>query len=570
MNGAPIAKWSACLGTWALCLGSVAMSGSLRAQTDGAPQCSSCHDQEQKLKKSAHAALSCETCHENHDKYPHPTVAGKPAPKPECAACHDAEGQDYARSVHGLAAKRGDAAPDCELCHGSAHELARPRSSEFRAAIPDTCGACHSEVVEQYKASVHGQAVARGVAQAPLCTDCHGEHSIQKHTSAASPVSTGRVTATCGSCHGNVRLSRQFGMPADRLVSFEESYHGLAAKAGGQTVANCASCHGVHNILASSDPKSTVNPKNLAKTCGQCHVGAGKRFAISSVHIGANGKEPKGVRWVRLFYWSLIPGVIGLMLAHNAGDWMRKVARVRFGAAAKSESKATAEAPELRMLGFERVQHAVLVISFLVLAWSGFALKYPDHWWARPPLLWENRWPMRSWIHRTAAIAFIAVSVAHLISLSVNGKLRGHWKELWPRRQDLSQAFQGMAYNLGLRKTRPERASHSYIEKAEYWAVAWGAIVMALSGLMLWATDFMLSMLPKEWLDLATAIHFYEAVLATLAIVVWHFYSVIFDPDVYPMDTAWFNGFSVRKRPAAETPEPVETGPNDPGKTTVG
>ena len=57
----------------------------------------------------------------------------------------------------------------------------------------------------------------------------------------------------------------------------------------------------------------------------------------------------------------------------------------------------------------------------------------------------------------------------------------------------------------------------------------------------------MLSLLPKVWLDVATTVHFYEALLATLAIVVWHFYSAIFDPDVYPMDTAWFSGVTVRK-----------------------
>ena len=74
-----------------------------------------------------------------------------------------------------------------------------------------------------------------------------------------------------------------------------------------------------------------------------------------------------------------------------------------------------------------------------------------------------------------------------------------------------------------------------------------GAVVMAASGIMLWANTLMLKLLPKSWLDVATAVHFYEAVLATLAIVVWHFYSVIFDPDVYPMETAWFNGVSVKK-----------------------
>ena len=90
------------------------------------------------------------------------------------------------------------------------------------------------------------------------------------------------------------------------------------------------------------------------------------------------------------------------------------------------------------------------------------------------------------------------------------------------------------------------------MEKAEYWAVVWGAIVMAASGCTLWANNLILAQFPKDWLDVATSIHFYEAVLATLAIVIWHFYSAVFDPDVYPMDTAWYSGYSVRKHPRHE------------------
>ena len=113
-------------------------------------------------------------------------------------------------------------------------------------------------------------------------------------------------------------------------MSFDSSYHGLAAKAGSQTVANCASCHGVHNILPSSDPKSTINPKNLPKTCGQCHPGAGTRFAISQVHVAEGRTEPALLRWVRQFYLLLIPVTIGLMLLHQGGDWIRKLIRLRF------------------------------------------------------------------------------------------------------------------------------------------------------------------------------------------------------------------------------------------------
>jgi hypothetical protein len=30
--------------------------------------------------------------------------------------------------------------------------------------------------------------------------------------------------------------------------------------------------------------------------------------------------------------------------------------------------------------------------------------------------------------------------------------------------------------------------------------------------------------------------------LATLTIIVWHFYSVVFNPEVYPMNWAWITG----------------------------
>jgi cytochrome b subunit of formate dehydrogenase len=425
---------------------------------------------------------------------------------------------------------------------------------------------CHSDVVEQYRASVHGQALANGITQAPLCTDCHGEHKIIKHTSEASPVNAAHIRDTSGSCHGNVRLTRKFGLPEDRLVSFDSSYHGLAAKAGSQTVANCASCHGVHNILPSSDPKSTINPKNLPKTCGQCHPGAGTRFAISQVHVAEGKAEPVALRWIRQFYLLLIPVTIGLMLLHQGGDWIRKLVRLRFQrVTARRKSVLLAESGnagaaygELRMLPFERVQHAVLAISFLTLVWTGFALKYPDSWWARPLLLLESTHAIRSLIHRIAAVIFIAVSVTHLVSLIGSRKLRHHWIEMLPNRRDPREALAGFAYNLGLGSAPPERSPHSYVEKAEYWAVVWGAVVMVATGLLLWANNLAMRLLPKSWLDVATSVHFYEALLATMAIVVWHFYSIVFDPDVYPLNTAFLTGYSVKKNEhSKEQPEPT-------------
>ncbi len=533
------------------------MAASMAAQPAGNAGCGSCHDQGQKLASSAHAEVSCDTCHERHESYPHPSGVEKPA----CATCHAEVAGEHARGVHGQAIKHGNAsAPDCGVCHGSAHELARTSSPDFRKNVPETCGMCHSEIAEQFKSSVHGKALARGLPDAPLCTDCHGEHSILAPKNPASPVASLHIRETCASCHGDVRLARKFGLPPDRITTFDASFHGLAARGGSQTVANCASCHSFHNILPSSDPKSTVHPNNLAQTCGHCHSGAGTRFALGRVHWVEGGAEPRPVRWVRYVYLFVIPATLAFMLLHHGGDWVRKLYRLRFRPTATLSL--VPAAPEFRMFASERVIHGLLVVSFAVLVWTGFALKYPDSFWAKPLLHWEKSWPVRGTIHRIAAVVMTAAGLSHVLALIVSRRLRLHWHHMLPHASDVVQAFHGLLYNLGLRTAPPSLPSHTYVEKIEYWAVMWGTVVMGITGFMLWANKLMLAWVPKDWLDAATAVHFYEAVLATFSILIWHFYTVIFDPDVYPMDPAWLTGITVRrkmvkpgKKPA---PQPAE------------
>ena len=97
-------------------------------------------------------------------------------------------------------------------------------------------------------------------------------------------------------------------------------------------------------------------------------------------------------------------------------------------------------------------------------------------------------------------------------------------------------------YNLRLTREAPTFGKFSYAEKLEYWAFLWGSVVMAVSGFLLWFNNFTLRYFPTWVADAATAVHWYEAILATLSIVIWHFYMVIFDPDVYPMERAWITG----------------------------
>jgi formate dehydrogenase gamma subunit len=341
----------------------------------------------------------------------------------------------------------------------------------------------------------------------------------------------------CSRCHADTQLMAGFAMPQDRVPTYEDSYHGLAAHEGRQTVANCASCHGVHNIYPSSDPRSTVNHANLSKTCGQCHQDAGSRFAIGPVHT-LSKTTPGGriLDFVRIFYLIVIPVTIGFMLLHNLIDLRRK---------ARTILASYRQHPgQVRLTLSERWQHVLLVVSFIVLVITGFALKYPHAFWVTPIVRWEHHLPIRGWIHRIAGVVLIGASVYHMVYMGLKKSGRRWLKDMMPDLRDAKEAVQTVEFNLGRREQLPRYRRFNYAEKAEYWALVWGTLVMAITGVLLWLNDWILAHLPHAAaiLTVSTAIHFYEAILATLAIVVWHLYAVIFDPEIYPIKWTFLTG----------------------------
>jgi cytochrome b subunit of formate dehydrogenase len=105
---------------------------------------------------------------------------------------------------------------------------------------------------------------------------------------------------------------------------------------------------------------------------------------------------------------------------------------------------------------------------------------------------------------------------------------------------------------------KPKLGRFSYIEKAEYWAVVWGTFVMGATGSVLWFQNYFLPVINIYGMDLATAVHWYEAILASLAILVWHFYFIFLNPDVAPMNKAWFTGYLTRHQMENEHPLELE------------
>jgi nitrate/TMAO reductase-like tetraheme cytochrome c subunit len=92
------------------------------------------------------------------------------------------------------------------------------------------------------------------------------------------------------------------------------SYHGIASRLGDVTVANCASCHGVHDIKPSSDPTSSINPRNLTKTCGKCHPGSSKQFVSHKIHVEKVEQESLGASLAKKFYSIFIPSLVGFFV----------------------------------------------------------------------------------------------------------------------------------------------------------------------------------------------------------------------------------------------------------------
>jgi len=531
----------------------------LRAGTRGAPSCIDCHNEhdvvapmsEGARTSRAKEAAMCLSCHLDN-----PEVRAKIGPSAGFIS-------SYENSIHGQALKSGlEGAATCSDCHGS-HEMKKgsnPASRVSKKNISATCGQCHGDVRAQYDESTHGRAISAGVNASATCTDCHGEHNILSPSDPRSPVAPTNVSArVCSPCHSSVKLNEKYGLASNRFQSFEDSYHGLAGKAGSVEVANCASCHGVHDIKPSSDSTSRISKKNLVQTCGTCHPGANENFTKGRVHVTATAGDDEILYLVSTGYIILITVVIGGMFIHNILDFIRKSRKRLMHRRGLLPRDHVGHRLHLRMSLSERVQHGTLLVSFTLLVLTGFALKFPEAWWVAPiqsisPVMFE----LRGIIHRVAGVVMVLASLYHLYYVLFVPRGKQLLRDLLPARQDIRDAINVLKYNLGISPKKPRFGRFSYIEKSEYWALVWGTIVMAITGVILWFDNTFLGLLTKLWWDVAQTVHYYEAWLATLAIIVWHFYFVVFNPDVYPINVAFWKGTLTEEEMEEEHPLELE------------
>jgi len=513
-------------------------------EAPGDAVCSGCHRRPgRELDRSVHAdQAGCLDCHgAPHEIRKVDDLASAVSPVNQikyCGGCHDEPESlvdGYLTSEHGKALLLSGLidAPSCSDCHGSHGIIAtdNDKASTSHLNSPETCGACHALLLEEWKAhSAHGQAWQAGNT-GPVCIDCHSAHEIADPTRAPTRLAFAGV---CGKCH------------AEYLTTFRDSFHGKANDLGFVEGATCADCHTPHSNLAADDPLSSVNPDNLAATCGKCHEGVTASLLSFDPHNDPSNPDDNiyvYVIWV--FMTALLVGVFAFFGLHDV-LWLQRtlVGSIR-GEFREEEQKNGQYVKRFSKMHIRL--HVTIIVTFLLLALTGLPLKFHDTGWAQQLMSVLGGVDASRFIHRVAAVGTFGYAIFHLGNLFIRWAVKRERGLFWgtnsmvPQPKDVADIIANFRYFIYLGK-RPDSDRWNYIEKFDYLAVFWGVMIIGLSGLMLWLPMFFTSFLPGWSINAAYVIHSDEALLATGFIFVFHFFHTHLRPESFPMDTVIFTG----------------------------
>ena len=185
-----------------------------------------------------------------------------------------------------------------------------------------------------------------------------------------------------------------------------------------------------------------------------------------------------------------------------------------------------------------RIEHWVMMLSFTLLGLTGLPQRFPDAGLSQGILSMLGGIQGLRTIHHTAAIVMMLGTAWHILVMGYSVFVMRDQMSMLPTLQDAKDGIQALLYNIGFAKTYPQMGRYTFEEKMEYWAFVWGAAVMGATGFMMWNPITATQYLPGELIPAAKAAHGNEAVLAVLAIIIWHMYGV----HIKRFNKAMFNG----------------------------
>lgn len=577
MNAAPLGRAATLL----LALGAAAGFAPLMAQEPGAAAnggCYECHATAEdpmefsdgvkvsvRVDKpafltSAHGKHECTACHVGLDPLEHTGIDRPPYPEyrkqlaSRCVPCHSNAAEHAAvvgRSEHRVGKMLHSAdepkSPLCIDCH-PAHTLQRGEAGQ--QAIGRSCANCHDKVYSTYAASVHGKGVGEAAHDSPACTDCHAGHVAEGKAAALDKVRHGQP---CMDCHGDQKMMERNGISTAVVSTYVNDFHGMnvkfyaeEGKGIGMPTLVCADCHGIHDVAAAEPGNTRLMKENLTKVCRECHQDASLTFSDAWLsHYEPSLDNAPLVFAVKLSYWIFIPFVmIGLSLQIFAHVVLfpRIQRRNRQKGIAVAAHHHDDGRQVVRFGRRARLEHLLVMITFILLLVTGLPQKFHDSGWA----IWTTQMlggidTMRL-IHRVTGVVFTVLVVVHL-AVALFSVLTGRVDmNIVPQKVDFRDAIQNLKYYIGLAPAPPKFGRYDYRQKFEYWGMVIGSAVMILSGLVLFFPILFAEYLPGQFIPAAKVAHTYEAMMALLTIIIWHMYGAHLNPDCFPADTSIFTG----------------------------
>jgi len=529
------------------------------------------------LRESVHGRYSCLDCHADIEKLPHE----KALKAPDCVTCHIQQGEGsapervpwlagdnleiviqtrrYTHSVHAEQKGAKDNA-SCADCH-TAHYVFRaddPRATTYKLNAPETCGSCHEKALAEYQQSIHGASLKTPwKGKSATCTDCHSAHRI----AAKEALSTHRViTEQCGDCHGK------------EVRSYKATTHGQLAWLGDKDVAQCKDCHDAHSTHKVDSPAAKVSEENILETCQECHEDAGEDFVHFRAHadIGDFDRNPE-LWWLGRVMIGIIILTLLFFYTHSMLWFWREIKSrpyewvtvdgKRFRVRAKRIKHHSGK--NFRRFSWQwRLNHWALALSVMTLTLTGMVVMFPETAWAMFIIKLLGGPTGFGYVHRTAAVIFLFAVFGHAFVV-LRKLIRDKdfdWfgpDSLLPRKKDWEDMKGQFKWFFG-KGEAPRFDRWAYWEKFDYWAVYWGALVIGLSGIILWFSPFFSRFLPGWVFNLATLAHGLEAFLAVMTLFVVHFFNNHFRPSKFPLDTVMFTGSWDLEEFREERPEEYE------------
>ena len=439
---------------------------------------------------------SCSDCHNTH------TFDVPPRGSPEraefrlgvsdmCGTCHDAHLEEWAESVHGreVKEKNNPNSANCADCHTS-HSVARPRSTDVKLAITDSCGSCHEDAYKSYRATYHGQVATLGFAHTAKCFDCHSSHDIEPSSNPVSRMHLDNRLEACQKCHDGDRLP-------EATIGF-----------------------------VSFSPHAT----NDFEKHPQIWIA---NFVMVNLLLGTFT-----FFWVHTILWFF----------REYRERRKRASQPQLRVQGLPEVAAGLQGKHFRRFtGTWRIAHLLFALSLMVLTLTGISLFYPDAPWAKPLINLLGGPQAAGTVHRVFAVIFAGVFFWHLGYVGI--RIGRDWRNfevfgpnsLIPGLQDLKDIASMFKWFFGL-GPRPVFDRWTYWEKFDYWAPFWGVTIIGVSGLMLWVPHVTAAYLPGWVFNVATIFHSEEAFLAVVFLFTVHFFNNHFRPDKFPLDIVMFTG----------------------------